>query len=171
MPIVQDLGKYLGMPLLTKRKTTTAFQSLLEKIHTRIQAWQSKLLSQEGRITLIKSILSPLTYYQIQTNIIPRSITSSIDKSIRNFLWGDTPTQWHVHLINWETLTRSKVFGNLGIRDSKTTNDAFLMNQEWRLWRNPHTLLANFLSQKHCRTSDFLRTTPHTGSHSWKALL
>ena len=58
MPIVQDLGKYLGMPLLTKRKSTLVFQPLLDKIHTRIRAWQSKLLSQAGRLTLIKSVLS-----------------------------------------------------------------------------------------------------------------
>lgn len=42
---------------------------------------------------------------------------------------GDTPTQWHVHLINWETITKPKVHGGLGIRDSKTSNDAFLMTR------------------------------------------
>ena len=99
IPIVQDLGKYLGMPLLTKRKSSLAFQPLLDKIHTHICAWQSKLLSQVGRLTLIKSVLSPLTYYQMQTFVLPRSITSNIDKSIRDFLWGDTLTQRHVHLI------------------------------------------------------------------------
>lgn len=113
MPIVQDLGKYLGMPLLTKRKSTTAFRPLLDKIHSRIRVWQSKLLSQAGRITFIKSILSPLTYYQMQTTALPRSITSNIDKSIRNFLWGDTPTKRHVQLISWETLTKPKVFDDL----------------------------------------------------------
>ena len=107
----------------------------------------------------------------MQTTILPRGIASSIDKSIQNFLWGDMPIQHHVHLINWETVTKPKVFGGLGIRDSKTTNEAFHMNQAWRVWRNPNTLLTKFLSQKHCQTSDFIRTTSHTGSHSWKALL
>ena len=92
MPIVQDLGKYLRMPFLTKWKSSLAFQPLLEKIHTRIRAWQPKLLSQAGRLTLIKFVLSPLTYYQMQTIVLPWSITSNIDKSIRGFLWGDTPT-------------------------------------------------------------------------------
>ena len=87
------------MPFLTKRKSTPSFQPLLDKIHTRIRAWQSKLLSQESRLTLIKSILSPLTYYQMQTTILPKGTTSSIDRTIRDFLWGDTPTQRHVHLI------------------------------------------------------------------------
>ena len=32
MPIVTNLGKYLGMPLLTKRKTTSDFQPILDKV-------------------------------------------------------------------------------------------------------------------------------------------
>lgn len=66
-----------------------AFQPLLDKINTRIHAWQSKLLSQASRIELIKSILSPFTYYQMQTTILPRSITSSVDKYISD-LYGVT---------------------------------------------------------------------------------
>lgn len=67
----------------------------------------------------------------MQTTVHPRSTTSSIDRAIRDFLWGDTLTQWHVHLIKWDTLTKPKVQCGLGIRDSNTTNDAFLMNQAW----------------------------------------
>ena len=107
----------------------------------------------------------------MQTTVLPRGTMSSIDKSIRDFLWGDTHTHRHVHLINWDMLTKPKVYGDLGITDSKTTNDAFLMNQAWGIWRNPHSLLAKFLSQKHYRTTDFLQAISHTGSHSWKALL
>ena len=89
---------------------------------------QTKLISQAGRVTLIKSVLSPLTYYQMQTSILPRGIASSIDKSIRDFLWGDTPTQKHIHLLSWETFPKLKINGVLGIRESKGSNEAFLMN-------------------------------------------
>ena len=65
----------------------------------------------------------------MQTTVLLRGTTSSIDRAIRDFLWGDTPTQRHVHLIKWDTLTKPKTYGGLGIRDSNTTNDAFLMNQ------------------------------------------
>ena len=64
----------------------------------------------------------------MQTTVLPRGTTSSIDRAIRDFLWGDTPTQWHVRLIKWDMLTKPKTYGRLGIRDSSTTNDAFLMN-------------------------------------------
>ena len=66
---------------------------------------------------------------------------------------------------------KPNAYGGLGIKDSKTTDDAFLMNQAWRTWQNTHSLLAKFLCQKHYQTTNFLQTTSHTGSHSWKALL
>ena len=62
MPVT-DLGKYLGMPLLTTRKTDNAFTPLVDRINNKIRHWQSKLLPQAGRLTLIKSVLSPLAYY------------------------------------------------------------------------------------------------------------
>ena len=63
MPIVTDLGKYLGILLLTTRKTNNAFTPLVDRINNKIRHWQSKLLPQAGRLTLIKSVPSPLAYY------------------------------------------------------------------------------------------------------------
>ena len=50
MPIVTDLGKYLGMPLLRTRKTNNAFTPVVDRINNKICHWQSKLLSQAGRL-------------------------------------------------------------------------------------------------------------------------
>ena len=53
----------------------------------------------------------------MQTTVLPKGTTSSIDRAIRDFLWGDTPTHRHVNLIKWDTLTKPKTYGGLGIRD------------------------------------------------------
>ena len=132
MPIVTDLGKYLGMPLLTTRKTNNAFTPLVDRINNKIRHWQSKLLSKRVTV-LIKSVLSPLAYYQMQTTILPRGVSDLIDKSIRNFLWGIHQHEKHVHLLAWETVTKTKSSGGLGIRDTKYSNDALLINQAWCL--------------------------------------
>lgn len=59
MLVVTDLGKNFGMPLLIKRKTTSAFQPFLDKIKNGIRARHTKLISQAGRVTLIKPVLAP----------------------------------------------------------------------------------------------------------------
>ena len=112
MPIVTNLGKYLGMPLILKWKTNSTFQPLLDKIQSRIQAWQSKLISQDGSVTLIKSVLSPLAYHSMQTTLLPKGSLDNIDKLIRSFLWDDTAAQKHMHLLNWETITKPKLCGS-----------------------------------------------------------
>ena len=42
---------------------------------------------------------SPIVYYQMQTTLLPRGIFDQIDRALRNFLWGDTASQNHIHLI------------------------------------------------------------------------
>ena len=68
MPIVTDLGKYLGMPLLTTRKTNNAFKPLVDRINNKIRHWQSKLLSQAGNCahqicSITTSLLPDANYY------------------------------------------------------------------------------------------------------------
>lgn len=70
MPIVTNLRKYLGMPLLTTRRANSLFTPLVDRINNQIRNWQAKLISQAGRITLIKSILSPLAYFLMQTTLL-----------------------------------------------------------------------------------------------------
>lgn len=107
----------------------------------------------------------------MQTTHIPKGVLDHMNKLIRGFLCADTTTQKHVHLLNWESITKSKQDGGLGIRDATASNDAFLINQAWRIWRNDDTMLAKFIRLKHCRRTDFLNTISHIGSHSWKALI
>ena len=70
MPMVNTLRKYLGMPLQTTGKANSLFTPLVDTINNRIRNWQAKLISQAGRITLIKSILSPLSYFLMQTTLL-----------------------------------------------------------------------------------------------------
>ena len=107
----------------------------------------------------------------MQSTTLPRGVSDLIDKSIRNFLWGDTPTQKHVHLLAWETVTKTKCSGGLGIRDIRNSNDAFLTNQAWRLWKNSNSVWTNFLKHTHFHNTEFLLSKSITDSHSWKALL
>ena len=77
----------------------------------------------------------------------------------------------HVHLLAWETVTKTKSSGGLGIRDTKYCNDALLINQAWCLWKNSNSLWTKFLKHKHLHNTEFLLSNSTTGSHSWKALL
>ncbi|GMI70388.1 hypothetical protein HRI_000708100 [Hibiscus trionum] len=55
--LVEDLGTYLGVPLLHKRVTKATYRFLIEKVERRLSGWASRTLSLAGRITLAKAIL------------------------------------------------------------------------------------------------------------------
>lgn len=49
---VNDLGHYLGAPLLHKRITNSTLEFLVERVRSWLSSWDAKLLSFEGRVTL-----------------------------------------------------------------------------------------------------------------------
>lgn len=55
--ITQDLGKYLGMPLLHYRVTKHTYQEIIDKVDRRLSGWNTSHLSLAGRITLAQSVL------------------------------------------------------------------------------------------------------------------
>lgn len=92
-----NLGNYLGLPLIHKRIGKPDFSMLFEKFNSHLASWKSNWISMAGRIVLANSVLSTLPIYAFQAMPIPKNITSGMDKIVRNFIWGDTPSnrKWH----------------------------------------------------------------------------
>ena len=55
--------KYLGLPLYLQKPSRADFQPLVDKVTNRLQAWQAELLSQGGRLILVKAVLSAMAVY------------------------------------------------------------------------------------------------------------
>ena len=112
----QSLGLYLGAPIFVGRRSSQDYQFILDKIGSRIEGWQSKLLSMAGRVTLINSVSSTIPNYIMQTSLLPTKTCHAIDRIHRNFLWGNTPDHKRFHAISWDIVSQPKVLGGLGIR-------------------------------------------------------
>ena len=77
--------KYLGIEL-GKMKSKRAFLlPLMEKFQQRLARWKSQLLSQGGRLTLIKSTLASLPNYCLSCFKAPMYICKKFDLTIRCF--------------------------------------------------------------------------------------
>ena len=86
-----------------------------------------------GRGTLIKSVTSTIPSYSMQTTWLPQSTCDKIDKLNRNFLWGDTEEKKKVHLINWDTVCKSKEKDGLGLKKTRVNNLATLSKLGWNI--------------------------------------
>ncbi|KAL7201937.1 hypothetical protein ACSBR1_033599 [Camellia fascicularis] len=71
IPLTQDLGKYLGIPLLHNRVSRVHFSSICDKLQGKLSSWKANMLSLAGRATLIKSVTAALPAYTMQTMKLP----------------------------------------------------------------------------------------------------
>lgn len=87
----------------------------------------------------------------MQIALLPALITREMDKTIRRCVWGSNEGQWKIHLVNWETLCKSKEDGGIGLRRSEDMNNAILARLGWRLLNNMDALWGRTLLGKYGR--------------------
>ncbi|CAN0883999.1 Putative ribonuclease H protein At1g65750 [Linum grandiflorum] len=150
----QNLGKYLGVPILHGRNNSTTYSFLLDRLNSKLAGWKANSLSLAGRVTLATSVLNSLPSYVMQTAFLPFSVCDQIDRKIRNFIWGSAEGVRKLHTINWEIVCKPKSMGGLGLRSAREMNMAFLMKVAWGLLTRPEELWAKVLLSKYLRKTD-----------------
>ncbi|XP_074290991.1 uncharacterized protein LOC141617725 [Silene latifolia] len=128
---IEDLGMYLGMPIINGRVTRDTFDYVVQRVDKRLSGWKAKNLSLAGRTTLIQSTLSPIPAYAIQTAKLPRAICDDLDKKTRRFLWGGDQEKRGLSLVSWDMVTNEKVNGGLCLRSMRQVNVAFMAKLDW----------------------------------------
>lgn len=77
-----NLGRYLGVPLLHRRVTKDTYQYLEHQVGRKLAGWKAKSLSLAGRITLARSVLEAIPTYAMQSIRLLRSTYSNIESMI-----------------------------------------------------------------------------------------
>lgn len=93
-PAIQDIlhlrripptAKHLGLPLFFHKNKNLAFKDLKTKILNRISGWETKLLSQPARTTLIKTVANSLPIYLMSLFLFAKAFCLDIDACLRKF--------------------------------------------------------------------------------------
>ncbi|KAL0416988.1 UNVERIFIED_CONTAM: hypothetical protein Slati_3530700 [Sesamum latifolium] len=95
--------KYLEVPLISSKLTTTDCAPLIQKIEFRITGWNQLNLSYASRTQLIRSILSSIHLYCSSVFILPKGVLKVIENKLRDFLWKG-PTGNGRYKVSWEQL-------------------------------------------------------------------
>ena len=99
---------------------------------------------------LAKFVVAPIAEYYMQCHNLPTKVCDSIDKMMRDFIWGSTEERRRMHMVRWSIVILPKELGGLGLYSMKHRNEAILAKLCWRLayeegkpWTN--MLLAKYL--------------------------
>lgn len=72
----------------------------------------------------------------------PQGVLDTLEKIIRNFLWGGCELKNRMHWVHWSKINASIVDGGFGVSTLKVQNLALLvkwswrlMNEKWSLWK------------------------------------
>jgi len=164
--------KYLGFPISDKKLPVKVFDSVVNKLKSKLQPWKGKHLSYGGRLILTNSSLSSIPIYTMGLYLLPEGIHHQMDTVRSRFFWRGDPDKFKYHLVNWDNSCLPKDFGGLGILNTRVLNESLLIKWIWRLYnKEPDDQCCQLLQAKYLRDKPFSLCKRQTRSQFWRGLL
>lgn len=116
----------------------------------KLVSWKVKFLNIAGRTPLAISALNSISSHAMQYTYLPNKILSQIDCILRNFIWGSTDETNKIHYVNWDTVTKQKEEGGLGITKAKSKN---IIYSKQTYLENPNNLWSRIIIFKYANKS------------------
>ncbi|KAL9682399.1 hypothetical protein QQ045_014196 [Rhodiola kirilowii] len=167
--------KYLGMQVGVNPAKRSSWEPIIQKFRDKLVSWRGANLSMAERLVLIKSALCSLPLYYASLYKIPISVAQEMEKIQRQFLWGGSEMCRKLHYVKWETVTKSKKCGGIGIQPLVEKNMALLTKWWWQLisgkgglWRR---MIVDKYGFKGMLDPRSVSTNSRKLSNSWKNIL
>ncbi|XP_010513198.1 PREDICTED: uncharacterized protein LOC104789158 [Camelina sativa] len=138
--------RYLGLPLLRKRMTTSDYALLLE-IRDRIGSWTARHLSFAERLQLISSVIHSLTNFWMSAFRLPKACIREIDSLCSAFLWSSPDLNRKKAKVSWADVCTPKEEGGLGLRSLAEVNTVVLTHRTRRHRSDHLNQMENLLGE------------------------
>lgn len=130
--------KYLGLPLSVRRLRKVDFAPLVDKAQAKLTSWWGRNITQAGRLTLTKAVLTSQPVYLLSVLNAPKEILEDLDKLRKRFLWaGDQALTGGKCKLNWPTINRPKVLGGVGVLDLQQFARPLRIHWLWQQHSDP----------------------------------
>jgi len=139
---------YLGIPIDGDCRRLRFWYPLLERNNLRLSSYKSKNLSFRGRLVLLKFVMSSLPVYFLSFLKAPTGIISSIEYILIFFFGGEGDLR-KISWVNWDSVSRSKEDGGLGVKRLRQFNLSLLGKWCWRSMVDKYGLWYSVLKARY----------------------
>ncbi|KAL4336136.1 hypothetical protein GQ457_07G003110 [Hibiscus cannabinus] len=146
---VTELGRYLGVPIVHKRVTSSTYQFLVQKVRDKLSRWCASTLTLAGRVVLAKAVLAAIPSYTMQAVFLPKKVLIEIESLIQRFIWGHFSGNRGAHLLSWHDLCQPLDKGGIGFKDLSVQNEAFFMKIAYHLLTKNNNLWVRLMREKY----------------------
>jgi hypothetical protein len=137
----------------------------------RIAGWRGKLLTQAGRLILIKTCLSSILVYLLSFFKFPRWAIDFINSHMANCFWDDYESHRKLHLAHWHLICMKKKYGGLGVPNLKDLNLCLLGSWVKRFISDENKLWKKIIEEKYCKGSSIFYSDRKQASPFWKGVI
>lgn len=127
----------------------------------RMEGWKTKCPSLAGRITLTKFVITSMPLYQMQSALLPGSVTKELDRVVWKCVWAGSEERRKIHLIKWDVLCKLKEEGGIGLCRTEERNKAILVKLRWRLTKYLDAFWSRTLVEKYGKGREGLNLFKH----------
>ncbi|XP_062103848.1 uncharacterized protein LOC133814961 [Humulus lupulus] len=168
-----DHSMYLGLPNTMGRNKSAILGFLKERIRSRIQSWDGKLLSRAGKEVLLKTVVQSLPNYAMNVFLLPLEMCKEVESMMSGFWWGSSSSSSRgIRWMSWKRMSVHKHCGGMGFRNLRDFNLALLGKQGWRLLVRETSLVGKVFKARYYPKGSFLTASLGTNpSFIWRSIL
>lgn len=148
------------------------FNYLKDKIWSKINCWNTKLLSRAGKAVLLRNVAQCIPAYTMSCFLIPKTLCQELERMMNAFWWSsNSSNNKGIKWLSWTRMSMSKKQGGLGFRDLHGFNMALLGKQCWNLLKNPDALVSRILKARYYPNCSLLHANRTGGSSfTWSGI-
>ncbi|CAM0949891.1 unnamed protein product [Alopecurus aequalis] len=107
-------------------------QPALDKIANKLPSWKARLLTKDGRLIYVQSVMMASVIYQLMALDLEPWFFKAVDKLRRGFLWvGREEARGGNCLVAWSAVCQPKSVGGLGLHNLRWLNAALRTRWIW----------------------------------------